>query len=85
MKKHKLTCTEISPTEVQMDLHEFIGLDCNNRTLHYSILSSHIYRNNGNLLLVILDTVSTLHHLKLSKMNTGEQPKLSNGSVFISA
>jgi len=51
-KKHKSSCKEISPPEVQMNLHEFIGLDCNNRrvcrTLHYSIPSSHIYRNNGN-------------------------------------
>ena len=83
MKKHKSSCKEISPPEVQMNLHEFIGLDCTNRrvcrTLHYSIPSSHIYRNNGNLLLVILDTVSTLHHLKHSKMNTENNQSFQMG------
>ena len=35
---------------IQMDLHEPIGLNC----------------KNGNLLLMILDTISTLLHLKHS-------------------
>ena len=35
---------------IQTDLHEFTGLDC----------------NNGNVLLTIPDTISTLRHLKHS-------------------